>query len=186
MRTFSGLATTLCIACASPLAVTAQTTGQDSDIVFAEAMWTHMETRGLVGENTVHTLPYQGTQPHGALLETFYFTTTIEGEEGVLVIKRNYGPADVTPDDVLSDALSHLGSVTVMFRRPGYDPEHQDWFYAKYLHDGTLDTNADGVALAGAPARGMVGQDPGAGCVACHAEAAGGDYLFTTDAFGHD
>jgi hypothetical protein len=169
---------------ATPLA--AQTAGTESDIAYAEAIWARMEERGLAGTGAVMALPYRGTEPHGAMLETFFVEAEVEGEPGVLVIKRNYGPAGVAADAVLSAPDEHLAAVTVMFERAGYDPEHGDWFYAKYLPDGSLDTNANGMSLAGAPARGMVGQDRTAGCVACHAEAPGGDYLYTTDAFGDD
>ena len=64
-----------------------------------------------------------------------------------------------------------------MFQREeGYDPETRDWFYAKYLPDGSMDENPMGMALAG-----LVGKGADAGCIACH-QGAGDDYLFTTDA----
>ncbi len=184
MTRFASLALAAGLAAAGT-SVGAQTAGTDRDIAYAEAIWARMEARGLAGSDAVMALPYLGTEPHGAMLETFFVDAEVEGETGLLVIKRNYGPADVAADAVLSAPEEHLVSVTVMFRRPGYDPGHGDWFYAKYLPDGALDTNADGMSLAGAPARGMVGQDRTAGCVACHAEAPGGDYLFTTDAFAN-
>jgi hypothetical protein len=177
---FLALTAGLAAAASAPLA--AQTAGTESDVAFAEAIWLRMEARGLTGPDAVLALPYRGTEPHGAMLETFFLDAEVEGETGLLVVKRNYGPAGVAADAVLSDPEAHLAAVTVMFRRSGYDPEHGNWFYAKYLPDGALDTNADGMALAGAPARGMVGRDRTAGCVACHAEAPGGDYLYTTDA----
>ena len=56
------------------------------------------------------------------------------------------------------------------------DTSTGDWFYAKYLPDGSLDQNPNGVALAG-----LVGKNAEAGCIACH-QNAGENYLFTTEA----
>ena len=160
-------------------AVIAQTAGTDEDVAFAQAIWEEMVEMNLAGEGALMGLPYRGVPPHGEMLETFYVETEIMGESGLLVIKRNYGPEEVTEDEVLADPSGHLGSVTVMFQREeGYDPEHDDWFYAKYLPDGAMDTNPAGMALAGA-----VGRDLSGGCIACHITAGGEDYLFTTDAF---
>ena len=76
---------------------------------------------------------------------------------------------------VLADPGTHLAAVTVMFRREdGYDPDNANWFWAKYLPDGSLDTNPAGMALAGRVAKGA-----DQGCIACH--AAEEDYLYTTD-----
>lgn len=113
------------------------------------------------------------------MLETFYTTATVNGHTGDLVVKRNYGPEGVTKDEVLSDPGTHLGSITVMFRREeGFDPDNANWFWAKYLPDGSLDTNPKGMSLAGKVAKGA-----DQGCIACHS-GAGGDMLFTTDHLG--
>lgn len=157
----------------------AQTAGTEDDIAFAQAIWAELEQMQMTGDNAIQALPYQGGPPHGMMLETFLTRAEINGEEGLLVIKRNYGPEGVTEDEILADPAGHLGAITVMFQRPeGYDPEHDDWFYAKFLPDGNLDTNPMGMALAGA-----VGRNLEAGCIACHINAPGDDYLFVTDAF---
>ena len=54
-----------------------------------------------------------------------------------------------------------------------YDPDNQNWFWAKYLPNGSLDKNPKGMQLAGRVAKGA-----DAGCIACHAGADGGDYMF--------
>jgi len=160
-------------------AVIAQTAGTDEDVAFADAIWAQMLELNLAGDGAIMGLPYQGGPPHGETLETFFVETEIMGEAGLLVVKRNYGPEGVTGDEVLADPEGSLGSVTVMFQRAeGYDAEHDDWFYAKYLPDGAMDTAPSGMALAGA-----IGRDLSGGCIACHIGAAGDDYLFTTDAF---
>jgi hypothetical protein len=61
-------------------------------------------------------------------------------------------------------------------REVGYDPDNNDWFWVKYGPDGTVDENDAGVALAGRVAKGA-----STGCIACHANAAAGDYLFVND-----
>jgi hypothetical protein len=137
-----------------------------------------MQQSGLAGGGGVQSIPYPGESPHGAMLETFYTAGTVEGRSGALVVKRNYGPADVTAREVLEAPSDHLASVTIMFRRAeGYDPANGDWFYAKYGPDGSLDTDPTGMPLAG-----RVGKGQQAGCIPCHADAGGGDFLFTTDA----
>ena len=74
------------------------------------------------------------------MLETFYTTATVDGHSGDLVVKRNFGPEGVSALEVLADPEKHLGAVTVMFRREaGYDADNGDWFWVKYLPDGSLD-----------------------------------------------
>ncbi|RMD89350.1 MAG: hypothetical protein D6811_12330 [Alphaproteobacteria bacterium] len=152
--------------------------GDPQSVSYAAELWKQLEAKGLVGEGMIHALPYEGTEPHGMMLETFYTTATVEGHTGTLVVKRNYGPAGVDADAVLAEPDKHLGAITVMFRREeGYDPDNQDWFWAKYLPDGSLDKNPKGMQLAGRVAKGA-----DVGCIACHSGAGGDDYLFTTDA----
>lgn len=151
--------------------------GTDADTDYAGELWTQMVDAGLAGDDAIASFPYPGTDPHGMMLMTFYDTATVGGHEGDLVVKRNFGPEGVTGDEALASPDEHLASVTVMFRREeGYDPDNANWFWAKYLADGSLDANADGVPLAGRVAKGA-----DQGCIACHAGAGGGDYLFTTD-----
>ena len=152
--------------------------GNQADQDYAGLLWEVMQSERLVGERMMRSFPYEGVDPHGMMLETFYTDATVDGHAGELIVKRNYGPEGVSIDEVLSDPGTHLGAVTVMFRREeGYDPENQDWFWAKYLPDGTLDKNPKGMQLAGRVAKGA-----DQGCIACHSGAPGEDYVFTTDA----
>ncbi len=152
--------------------------GTEADTAYAGDLWTAMSEMHMVGAGAVMSFPYPGTDPHGMMLETFYTEATVDGHTGTLVVKRNYGPEGVTVDEVLGDPAGHLGAVTVMFQREdGYDPETNNWFWAKYLPDGTLDRNPNDMALAG-----LVGKNADAGCIACHQNAGGEDFLFTTDA----
>ncbi len=152
--------------------------GGDEDQAYAADLWAIMVEKSLAGENAMMSFPYEGTDPHGMMLETFYSNATVGDHTGALIVKRNYGPEGVTVDEVLGDPGKHLGALTVMFKREdGYDAENQNWFYVKYLPDGTLDKNPKGMALAG-----TVGKGADAGCIACHQNAGGDDYVFTTDA----
>jgi hypothetical protein len=149
--------------------------GTDADAEYAALLWDVMIQAKLAGDGAVQTVPYDGGAPHGMMLETFYSTATINGHTGDLVIKRNYGPEGVDADAIMMDPAKHLGAVTVMFRREaGYDDDNQNWFWVKYLPDGTLDKNPKGMMLAGRVAKGAE-----AGCIACHSGV--DDYLFTTD-----
>tara|TARA_R110002096_G_scaffold137245_8_gene290466 strand:+ start:1655 stop:2200 length:546 start_codon:yes stop_codon:yes gene_type:complete len=151
--------------------------GTPEDEAYAAEIWAYLEANSLAGPDRIHTAPYEGTDPHGMMLETFYAKGTVGGLTSDLIVKNNYGPVGVTADEVLADPATHLGAVTIMFRREaGYDPENQDWFWAKFLPDGSLDRNPAGMALAGRVAKGM-----DQGCIACHSGAGGNDLVFTTD-----
>ncbi|WP_372921300.1 cytochrome P460 family protein [Roseovarius sp.] len=154
-------------------AVVAQDFGGQEDRDYASEVWQSMEERNMAGDGAVQAFPYPGTDPHGMMLETFYTDATVDGHTGTLVIKRNYGPEGVTVDQVLGSPGDHLAAVTIMFRRSDeYAPESGNWFWAKYLPDGSLDQTPDGTRIAGMAQ----------GCIGCHSEAEGEDYLFTTDA----
>jgi len=154
--------------------------GTDKDVAYAKLLWDLMKADKLVGDGAIHAVPYAGVEPHGMMLETFYTTASVNGHEGRLVVKRNYGPEGVKKDDVLMDPAKHLGAITVMFQREdGYDADNQNWFWAKYLPDGSLDKNPEGMQLAGRVAKGA-----DAGCIACHSTADGGDYLFSSNGMG--
>ncbi|EAR50937.1 hypothetical protein OG2516_13731 [Oceanicola granulosus HTCC2516] len=155
----------------------AQQAGTEADQDYAAQIWAQMIDSGFAGEGAVMSHPYPGTDPHGMMLETYYTEATVDGHTGQLIIKRNYGPEGVSADEVLAAPEEHLGAVTIMFQREaGYDPDTNNWFYAKYLPDGTLDQNPAGMALAG-----LVGKGADAGCIACHSAAPGEDFLFLTD-----
>ena len=77
---------------------------------------------------------YEGTEPHGMLLTTYLNGAAHEAltgstgplPNGSIVVKENYMPD------------STLASLTVMYSAEGYDPEHNDWFWAKYGTDGAV------------------------------------------------
>ena len=149
--------------------------GTEVETEYAKLLWDLMVAEKLAGDGAIHTFPYEGIDPHGKMLETFYTTATLNGHTGALVVKRNYGPEGVEAESIQMDPGKHLGAVTVMFQREdGYDADNANWFWAKYLPDGSLDKNPKGMELAGRVAKGAE-----KGCIACHSTADGDDYLFT-------
>jgi len=149
--------------------------GSEEDAAYAASLWAALEKTGMVGKNTIDTFPYEGTEPHGFVLETFYTKATVNGYTGEVIVKRNYGPKDVEIEAVQAGRAKHLGAVTVMFKREaGYDADNKDWFWVKYLPDGSLDKNPKGMLLAGKVAKGA-----DKGCIACHTGAPGGNMVFT-------
>jgi hypothetical protein len=114
---------------------------------------------------------YVGGEPHGMLLTTYMNDVALAAlnagtgsmPDGAIVIKENYMPD------------SMLAAVTVMYKRPGYNPEHNDWFFTKHMPDGTLDAMPNGMV--------MEGRLPG--CQNCHLGVKANDYLFTSPIGGN-
>lgn len=170
------LATALVCGAATAQAQMMPPFGSEADVAYAGQLWDAMTAARLAGPGMIRAKPYEGTDPHGMMLETFITTATINGHTGDLIVKRNFGPAGVSADAVLSDPDKHLGAYTVMFRREaGYDAEDKDWFWVKYLPDGSLDKTPMGMSMAGQIAKGME-----EGCIACH-KSGGDDMLFVSE-----
>lgn len=153
--------------------------GQEDDIAYAQELWSVMDDARLVGDDAIHVQPFEGNEPHGAIQEVLATSATVEGHAGRLVVKRNHGGVEgLTVRQVYDNPVENLAAVTIMFKREeGYDPENQDWFWAKYLPDGELDQNPAGIKLAGRVAKGM-----DTGCIACHTAAGGEDLeVLTSD-----
>ena len=137
------------------------------------AMWAHLQESGY--QESWELWPdkgrlYPGQQPHGAQLTTYMndiaFSALQSGAAempaGAIIVKENYMP----------DGM--LAAVTTMFKTPGYNAEHNDWFFTKHLASGELDQAPNGMALEG--------RLPG--CQGCHIGKADNDYLFTGELGG--
>ena len=153
-----------------------------ANVAYAKEIWTALERANLVGKDSLVSHPYFGNPPHGGVLEFFQQDMTIDGVTGPMLVKKNYKGEygeDETLAAVLNDRLGNIEAVTIMFQsEDGYDPEHYNWFWAKYLRDGTLDKNPKGIALAGRVAKGA-----DVGWIACHTGAPGEDFVFIHDVF---
>ena len=101
---------------------------------------------------------YEGGEPHGALFTSYLNTIAFDALEGLegsipnggIIIKENYTP----------DAVFDL--VTIMYKVDGFDPENNDWFWAKIGAAG--DVQGEGKLV---------------GCQACHGGARENDFVFT-------
>ena len=83
------------------------------------------------------------------MLETVEGEFSVGNQQGVLIIKSNYG-GEKEPKQVMENPAKFLKAVTIMFRKePGYDPGKGDWFYVKYSPQGKVLKNPKGVSLAG-------------------------------------
>lgn len=151
-----------------------------ADVAYAGELWKALQANRLVGENAIQSFPYEGSEPHGMWLENLETRIAVAGHTGDVIVKNNYGAATaVEPEEIMTDRMKYLGATTVMFRREaGYDNDNKNWFWVKYLPDGSLDKNPKGMQLAGRVAKGA-----SKGCIACHAGAPGGDMVFSHDRF---
>jgi len=150
--------------------------GSDEDIGFAGKIWNSLEQAKLAGSGRIVSTPYQGSHPHGAILDTMDSQIMVEGKKGSVIVKNNYGGEGVSKKAVADNPEKYLQAVTVMFKRPGYDADNKDWFWVKYAPDGSIMKNPKNMALAGRVAKGMP-----QGCIACHQAAPGGDMVFNHD-----
>jgi len=141
--------------------------GSSEDLVFAEDLWKKLQKRGFTD---THGNLYLGGPPHGKVREVN--EGVIDGR--LVIVKNNYGGKNVSLEKVRNNPGKYLKAVTVMVKRPGYDPEDRDWFWIKYAPDGTVMANKKGMKLAGRVAKGKP-----IGCISCHRSASGNDFVFS-------
>lgn len=147
--------------------------GTDADVSFAGDSWTAMVELGLVGPAFEPAEVERGFAPHGAFVEIISGQINVGDEDLEYWVKRNYGGEGISRELVEEDRQAWLKAVTFMVKRPGYDPDNQDWFWVKYMPTGDLFTNPAGIPLAGRVAKGS-----SSGCISCHKNAPGDDYVF--------
>lgn len=126
-----------------------------------DALWAHLEAEAY--RDSWELWPgtdqlYEGTEPHGMLLTTYINDLASrapaggavqELPAGSIIVKENYMPD------------STFAAATVMTKVDGYNPDHDDWLFAKYDSEGAAE--AFGRA---------------AGCQGCH-EQAENAYIYT-------
>jgi hypothetical protein len=145
--------------------------GTPEDSKYASDLWKALQQADLIGPNAVNGVLSKGNAPHGAVVETTSKSISVNRHRGAVHVKRNYGG---TPAEAAGMRNQSLMAITVMFQREdGYDSDNNNWFWAKYMPDGTLDKGPKDMPLAGRVAKGM-----NMGCISCHANAPGNDYLF--------
>ena len=147
--------------------------GGRADLAFATKLWSAMDG---YQDWKLQTDVIKGASPHGKMVRLYSTWVTVDGHAFPTVVKDNFGGRGMTAEKVAADPAAYLKAVTAMVQRePGYDEDNQNWFWVKYLPDGTLDKTPNGMQMAGRVAKGAE-----TGCIACHSNA--DDYVFTTDA----
>jgi hypothetical protein len=138
--------------------------GSEEDVSMAATIWTEIQGYDQWAAPPDRDGLIEGSQPHGSW-QRWYHNEVADLADGYVVVKVNF-----------TDMMETFDAVTVMKKIDGYDPDTKDWFYAKYMADGTLFENGDGIPMAG-----LVGKGGAMGCIPCHAAAGGDDYLHYND-----
>ncbi len=148
--------------------------GGQEDVAFAQELWNAM---GDYSAWALQSDVYPGQSPHGQVLRMYYNYVHVQGEPYHVIVKDNFGGEGASVETVAQAPGEYLAAVTVMLQREtGYDAPNDDWFYVKYQPDGTIARNDADVPQAGRVAKGM-----DQGCIACHRNAGGEDFIFTND-----
>ncbi len=162
------------LAFAASAGVSAAPFGGPSDVKTASSVWKKLSQSLLVGKNRINVRPFQGNEPHGAIQQVTGIKITVNGHKGKVLVKANHMGEGASIATVYDNPNKFLKAYTVMFKmKKGYDPENQDWFWAKYDPKGNLMKTPKGMKLAGRVAKGAQ-----KGCIFCH-KAAGGKDLET-------
>lgn len=117
---------------------------------------------------------YVGVEPHGLILRTFV-NDVAEADiaagadafsSGAVIVKENHMPTGVDLSqyelqDPVPDFGGDLAAWTYMVKVPGFAPESGDWFWGRIAGDGSV----------------LAGGSPD-GCVGCHAQVEGNDWVF--------
>ena len=145
--------------------------GGPKDVQYAQNLWTTTLRNYRSWKDYPGFEGWQdGKSPHGRFLKYYINETAARNTRspgyGSIIVKENYMAKD----------SKTLAAVTIMERKRGYDPDNHDWFWVKYGPDGEIMSNPKGMKLAGRVAKGMP-----KGCIACHSNAAGNDFLFVND-----
>ena len=146
----------------------ARPTAEDSGDGFAEEMWLYLK-HGPVAYDEWRAFPgkpealQRGRSPHGSRIRLVANRKARMNSSslihGSMLLLENYNATG-----------NRLTSITLMYRSEGYDPQHNDWFWAKYRPDGTL------AKVNGRPGAGRMSS-----CIECHKQAGGGDFVFAND-----
>jgi hypothetical protein len=109
----------------------------------------------------------EGQSPHGDFVRMYANKAAIDSPSalpyGAILVTENYEQDKRT-----------LKDITVMYRVKGTDPKHNDWYWLKYLPNGTIARTPEKEgkkAIAGRVAS----------CIECHSKAGGNDLVHAND-----
>lgn len=109
----------------------------------------------------------KGNSPHGAFTKTYINKAAAES-------LKDFAFTSILVTENYADDQKTLKDITIMYRVKGTDPQHRDWYWLKYLPNGTVPLTSE-----------KEGKKPMAGkvssCIDCHAKAAGGDLVYSND-----
>ena len=105
---------------------------------------------------------YSARQPHGILITTYLNSSALDAliskkgamPDGAIIVKENYTSE--------GEFVAH----TVMYKRTGFNPEQNDWFWLRVLEDGTVEEEGRSDS-----------------CLACHGQVAVNDYIWSGPLF---
>jgi hypothetical protein len=104
--------------------------------------------------------------PHGAFVRIYANKAASDSPNalpmGAVIVADNY------------DKDKKRTDITVMYRVKGTDPKHNDWYWFKYLPDGSIARTSEKEgkkAIAGKVTM----------CIDCHSRAGGSDFVFSND-----
>lgn len=105
---------------------------------------------------------YSAREPHGILITTYLNSSALDAlvrkqgvmPDGAIIIKENY------------TANGGFEAHTVMYKKAGFNPDHNDWFWLRVLEDGTIEEEGSSEA-----------------CQACHGQVAVNDYIWSGPLF---
>lgn len=133
--------------------------GTADDLTQAAAIWD--EINGEDFSNTWALMP--GTKrnmtsdaPHGGNANV-YINSIAAGEP------TNLAPGSIIVKASMPAAGAPVSSYSLIKKIPGFDPDHQNWFWAEYNSTGGVVSDEDGVPLAGA-----IGPNKTSDCLKCH------------------
>ncbi len=173
---FAGLlgVTALLFAYPQPKVVDKKPFGGPKDVAFAKKVWSQMKN---YTDWELRSEVIRGQTPHGKWVKLYSTWVRVDGTLFPIIVKDNFRGRGVNKKRIAEDRSKWLKAVTVMLKRkPGYDKENQDWFWAEYSPSGEIVKNPKGIPLAGRVAKGA-----SKGCISCHSQAEGDDYLFSND-----
>jgi hypothetical protein len=114
------------------------------------------------------TVPDSMADPHGAGGKTYVNDVADKDHQklgyGAILVREEFG----------DDAEKPI-AVSVMYRAKGTDPKNNDWYWLKFLPDGS-------VAKSAPEAGGRLVLGRVASCIECHQKSGGKDLVFFNDA----
>lgn len=134
---------------------------------FHTSFWNHI-VRQDAAYNTWKVLQRDKSEgdadnPHGTLTPTYANKVAADDPQnlpiGSVLVREDY-----------DDKRKRL-SISVMYRVKAYDKDHGNWYWLKYLENGTVARGKDNKPISGKVAS----------CRECHAKAGDNDFVFSND-----